>query len=522
MQSHSLNETLSRGKRIFDQNTVRDWNFTAGSVIGEVVKSTLGPQGMDKMLVDSSGMVVVTSNGSTILKEVDVEDPIAKLVVDLTISQENRVGDGTTSVAILMSELLHQARTLLEQGLHPTTITQGYHRAAKTVREEISEYSVQFDGEDEELHQIAQTVINGKTTSYTRDILSELVVTVARNVHDNKKINPDEIKIHRITGGHTEQSCLIDGILLDEEPAHPNMPFSVKDANVALFDVGLGIDGDFSLSKMGPADLDHYRMFKRQRENKVVESLINQGVDVVFTSGNIDETIRNTFSQRNILAFRRVNSDDLQHLRHACSAAILKDPAGFSMEDLGEAKEVSETFVSGNAFYSIKSPEYVKTSTLILQGSTDTIVDENFRVAEASLKVLGDTLQENRILPGGGAVEAQLSRLLRDYANTVDNRTQLAIKAYADALEQIPQTLARNAGMDPANTLINIHNVQRDGCSHAGVNCEVGKVSDMLSAGVIEPVGVKITAIDLATDLVTSLLRIDGILAEHDEYSELS
>ncbi|GAA0295064.1 thermosome subunit alpha [Halarchaeum salinum] len=495
-------------------------NISAGKAVAESVRTTLGPKGMDKMLVDSQGSVVVTNDGVTILKEMDIEHPAANMIVEVAETQENEVGDGTTSAVIVAGELLDEAEDLLEQDIHATTLAQGYREAAEEAKSILSEIAIDIDADDtEHLEEIAATAMTGKGAENAKDALSGLVVQAAQAVADDGVVDTDNIKVEKVTGGSIDNSELIEGVIVDKERVNENMPFAVEDAKIALIDGALEVQETEIDTEVNVTDPDQLQEFLDQEEEQLkemVDAIAATGANVVFVDGGIDDMAQHYLAQEGILAVRRVKDSDLSRLARSTGAIPVSNATEIESEDLGEAGSVAQKDIGGDERIFVEDVADAKSVTLILRGGTEHVVDEVERAIDDSLGVVRVTLEDGQVLPGGGAPETELALELRDYADSVGGREQLAVEAFANALEVGPRTLAENAGLDPIDSLVDLRAQHADGDTSAGLDAYTGEVIDMEEEGVVEPLRVKTQAIESATEAAVMILRIDDVIAAGD------
>ena len=495
-------------------------NITAGKAVAEAVRTTLGPKGMDKMLVDSSGNVVVTNDGVTILKEMDIEHPAANMIVEVAETQETEVGDGTTSAVIVTGELLSKAEDLLEQDIHATTLAQGYRQASQKAREILEDIAIDIDADDtDSLEQIAATAMTGKGAENAKDTLSELVVRAVQSVADDGVVNTDDIKVEKVTGGAIENSELVEGVIVDKERVSENMPYAVEDAKVALLDTALEVQETEIDTEVNVTDPDQLQQFLDQEEEQLREmvgTLKDAGANVVFVDGGIDDMAQHYLAQEGILAVRRAKKSTIQALSRSTGARIISNIADVNEDDLGFAGSVAQKDVAGDERIFVEDVEDAKAVTMILRGGTEHVADEVKRAIEDSLGVVAATLEDGQVLPGGGAPETELALGLRDHADSVGGREQLAVEAFADAIDIVPRTLAENAGLDPIDSLVDLRSQHDGGATSAGLDAYTGEVVDMEEDGVVEPLRVKTQAIESATEAAVMILRIDDVIAAGD------
>ncbi|NOY10991.1 MAG: thermosome subunit, partial [Archaeoglobi archaeon] len=496
-------------------------NILAARVIAEAVRSTLGPKGMDKMLVDSLGDVVITNDGVTILKEIDVEHPAAKMVVEIAKTQENEVGDGTTTAVVIAGELLKRAEELLDNEIHPTVIANGYRLAAEKAMEILKEIAIDVSKEDEEtLKKIASTAMTGKGAEVAIDKLSEIVVKAVKAVAEESngkiEVDTDNIKIEKRTGASVEETELIEGIVLDKEVVHPGMPKKVKNAKILVFNGALEVKETETDAKINITDPEMLQKFIEQEEKMIkdmVDKIAEAGANVVFCQKGIDDLAQYYLAKAGILAVRRVKKSDIEKIAKACGAKILTDLRDISSEDLGEAELVEEKKIGDEKMVFVTGCKNPKAVTILVRGGTEHIVDEIARGIEDALKVVAVALEDGKVVAGAGAPEIELSLRLKEWAPSLGGREQLAAEAFAAALEIIPKTLAENAGLDPIDVLVDLKAEHEKGNKYAGVDVETGKVVDMKEAGVLEPLRIKTQAIESATEVAVMLLRIDDVIA---------
>ncbi|MBE8539997.1 thermosome subunit beta [Geoglobus acetivorans] len=496
-------------------------NILAARVIAEAVRSTLGPRGMDKMLVDSLGDVVITNDGVTILKEIDVEHPAAKMVVEIAKTQENEVGDGTTTAVVIAGELLKKAEDLLDNEIHPTIIANGYRLAAEKAMEILNEIAIDVSKDDEEtLKKIAATAMTGKGAEVAINKLSEIVVKAVKQVAEEEngkiEVDTDNIKIEKRTGASVEETELIEGIVLDKEVVHPGMPKRIKDAKILVYNGALEVKETETDAKINITDPEMLQKFIEQEEKMIkdmVDKITEAGANVVFCQKGIDDLAQYYLAKAGVLAVRRVKKSDIEKIAKACGARILTDLRDISSADLGEADLVEEKKVGDEKMVFVTGCKNPKAVTVLVRGGTEHIVDEIARGLEDAIKVVAVALEDGKVVAGAGGPEIELSLRLRDWAPSLGGREQLAAEAFASALEVIPKTLAENAGLDPIDVLVELKKAHEDGKVYSGVDVDTGKVVDMKDTGVLEPLRIKTQAIESATEVAVMLLRIDDVIA---------
>ena len=496
-------------------------NIMAARVIAEAVKTTLGPRGMDKMLVDSLGDVVITNDGVTILKEMDVEHPAAKMVVEVAKTQENEVGDGTTTAVVIAGELLKRAEELLDNEIHPTVIAKGYRLAAERAVEVLESIAIDVDAEDEEtLKKIAATAITGKHAEYAIQHLSSLVVQavkkVAEQVNGKWEVDEDNIKIEKRQGGGVEDTELIDGIVIDKEVVHPGMPKRVKEAKIVVLKAALEVKETETDAEIRITDPEMLQKFIEQEEKMIkdmIDKIAETGANVVFCQKGIDDLAQYYLAKAGILAVRRVKQSDIEKIAKATGARIITDLRDLTADDLGYAQLVEEKKVGDEEMVFIRGCKNPKAVTLLVRGGTEHIVDEVERSLTDSIKVIKAALESGKVVAGGGAPEIELALKLKEWAPSLGGREQLAAEAFASALEVIPRALAENAGLDPIDILVELRKAHEEGKVYTGIDVFSGKVIDLKEEGVLEPLRVKKQAISSATEVAIMILRIDDVIA---------
>ncbi len=496
-------------------------NIMAARVIAESVRSTLGPRGMDKMLVDSLGDIIITNDGVTILKEIDVEHPAAKMVIEIAKSQDNEVGDGTTTAVVIVGELLKRAEELLDQDLHPAIISNGYRLAAEKAIEILNEIAIPISKDDDEmLRKIAATAMTGKGAEVALEKLSDIVVKAVKAVTeevDGKTVfDPEFVKIEKVQGGAVEETELIDGIVLDKEVVHPAMPKKIENAKILLIDAALEVKETETDAKIRITDPEMLQKFIEQEEKmikEVVDKIVEAGANVVFCQKGIDDLAQYYLAKAGVLAVRRVKKSDIEKLSKATGAKILNDLRDVKPEDLGEAALVEERKVGEDKMVFVTGCKNPKAVTILVRGGTEHVVEEIARGIEDAVRVVGVALEDGKVVAGAGAPEIEVGMRLKEWAPTIGGREQLAVEAFATALEIIPKTLAENAGIDPIDVLVELKSAHEKGNKYAGVCVETGKIIDMKESGVIEPLRVKRHAIESATEVAVMILRIDDVIA---------
>ncbi len=494
-------------------------NIEVAKAIADAVRTTLGPKGMDKMLVDSLGDIVITNDGATILKEIDVAHPVGKMMVEVAKVQDTEVGDGTTTAVVLSGELLKKAEELLDQNVHPTIVTNGFRLAAEKALELLPQLGINVDS-DEILREIAMTAMTGKNVGEAKEYLANIAVKAVKAIieeKDEKKVvDIDNIKVEKKQGGGITDTELIDGIVLDKEKVHPRMPKLVKNAKIALINTGFEVKKTEIGAKIQINDPSQIQAFLEEEQNEIkmmVEKVKEVGANVVFCQKAIDDIAQHYMAKYGIYAVRRVKKSDMEKLAKATGGKIVTNLDDLSSEDLGYADAVEERKIGEDNMTFVRGCKNPKSVSILVRGGTEHVVDEAERALHDALKVVGVAIEDEVAVAGGGATEIELSLKLRDYAPSVGGREQLAIEAFADALEVVPRTLAENAGMDAIDIIMKLKAEHQAGKKFAGVDVIEGKISDMKEEKVIEPLRVKKQAIESATEAATMILRIDDVIA---------
>lgn len=497
-------------------------NIAAARAIADAVRSTLGPRGMDKMLVDSMGDVVITNDGVTILKEIDVEHPAAKMLVEVAKTQDEECGDGTTTAVILAGELLKKAEALIEQNVHPTVISGGYRMAAAKARELLDEVAIKVSPEDKEtLKDIARTAMISKSVSASRDLLAEVAVNAVTAVAEKRPdgtwyVDDDNIQIVKKQGGSMDDTQMIAGIIVDKEAVHPAMPKKVEKAKIALVDSALEVKKTEIDAKIEITDPSQLHAFLQEEENmlkKMVETVKASGANVLFCQKGIDDLAQHYLAKEKIYAVRRVKKSDMEKLAKATGANLVTKLDDLRPEDLGTAELVEEKKIAEDRMTFVTGCKNPRAVSILIRGGTEHVVDEIERSLTDAVSVVSVAVEDGQLITGGGSTATELALKLRDYAASVGGREQIAIDAFASALEVIPTALAENAGLDPIDVLIELRQAHKSGKRYAGINVFTGKVSDMKKEKVLEPIRVGKQAISSATDAAVMILRIDDVIA---------
>jgi thermosome len=493
-------------------------NIMAAKAIAAAVRTTLGPKGMDKMLV--GGSITITNDGVTILKEMDIEHPAAKMLVEVAKTQDDEVGDGTTTAAVLTGELLELAEELLEQDVHPTNIVTGYRMASEKAIELLKDITHTVADDETALINIAKTAMTGKGAEGSKDKLAQIVVSAIKAIVDEedekKSVDIDNIKIEKKVGKSLDDSELINGIILNKDKAQANMPNSVKNAKLALVTrpiefSKMELDADIKISS--PGELQTYL----DREEQIVHDIVNKiaatGANVVLCQLGIDDIAQYFLAKANILAVERVEKKDIEKVARATGANLITSVDDFDVSDIGSAGLVEIRGKSEDKMIYITDCSNPRAVSILIRGGTEHVVDSTERALEDALRVVGVAIEDEKLVAGAGSPEIELSLRLNEYASTLKGREQLAVTKFAKALEVIPRTLAENAGLDPINMLAELRSEHEKGNKDSGLNVYEGKVENMWENGVIEPLRVKTQAIISATEAACMILRIDDVLA---------
>jgi archaeal chaperonin len=493
-------------------------NILAAKMVAETVRTTLGPKGMDKMLVDSMGDVIVTNDGVTILKEMHIEHPAGKMMVEVAKTQEDEVGDGTTTAVILAGEFLRKAEELLDMEIHPTVVVRGYRLAAAKSLEILNQVAKSVDIKDTStLEKIAETAMTGKGAESSKKKLAEIAVKAVRQVvGEDMKIDSDDIKIEKKQGGSIDETELIEGIVLDKERVHSGMPSKVKDAKIALIDSALEIKNTETDAKIQITDPNQMQAFLDMEEKmlrNMVSKLTASGANVVICQKGIDDMAQHFMAKAGIYAVRRVKKSDMEKLAKATGARIVSNLDDLNAKDLGAAGFVEENKVGDEKMTFVKECKNAKAVTILVRGSTAHVAEEVERAIVDSIGDLMAALKVGKVVAGAGSTETELARRLMAYSETFSGREQLAVRAFAESMLVIPRTLAENAGLDPIDTLTELKNAHDKNNMWAGINVFTGKVMDAWEHGVIEPLKIKTQAVSSATEVATMILRIDDVIA---------
>jgi archaeal chaperonin len=516
----SQNQFLAEGTKRIKGRDAQRINILVARAVANAIRSTLGPKGMDKMIVDDLGDVTISNDGATILQEMAIEHPVGKMLVDIAKTQDSEVGDGTTTSVVLTGMLLEEAEELLDNSIHPSSIVNGYRMASKKALEILDEIAEKIDYKDKALlKNIAYTSMTGKSAESTK-VLSDLVVEAISNVIEEKdgkiKVDVDSVKIEKKEGSSLEDSELIEGIVLDKEIVTGNMPRRIDEAKIALIDVALEIKGPETDTKVQITDPDQFQAFL-DKEEKMIQDMVDKikesGAKVLFCQKGIDDLAQHFLAKAGILATRRIKKSDMENLAKATGAKIVSRIKELSADDLGYAKEVFEQKVSDEEMIFVKGCKHPKAVTLLIRGGTSHVIEEAERAVVDAIGAVSSAIKSGKIVIGGGACEERLAGKLRDYAKEIGGREQLAIEGFANALEVVPKTLSETAGLNPLDMIVSLRNKHKMGEFNFGIDVMNGKLSDMRKANVVEPVNIKIQAISSASEVAQMILRIDDVIA---------
>ena len=496
-------------------------NITAAKLVAELVKTSLGPRGLDKMLVDSLGDVTITNDGATILKEIDAQHPAAKMMVEVSKTIDTEVGDGTTSSVVIAGSMLEKAEKLLEKNIHSTVIIDGYQNAAAKALELLKGLAKKIQADDHEsLTKIAKTSMQSKLISEDSVGLSKLVVDsilkIARKDGENYSVDLDNLKVEKKSGGSIDDTTLIKGIVLDKEIVHSGMPTKIEKAKIALVNTALEVEKTEMSAEIRISDPTQMQMFLEE-ENRMLKDMVEKlhqvGANVLICQKGIDDIAQHFLSKHGILAVRRVKESDMTKLTKATGGRITTNLDDITANDLGSADIVKQKKVESDKWVFIEGCRDPHSVTVLIRGGSQRVVDEVDRSIHDALMVVKDVIETPFIVAGGGSPEAYLSSQLKEWADTFDGREQLAIKQYAESLEAIPLTIAENAGMDPIDTIISLRARQAGGKKSIGINAKEGKIGDMYSLDIVEPLVVKEQIIKSATETACMILRIDDVIS---------
>ena len=497
-------------------------NIAAARLVADLVRSSLGPRGLDKMLVDSLGDVTITNDGATILKEIDVQHPAAKMMVEISKTMDNEVGDGTTSSVVFGGALLEKAEELLKKDVHSSVVVEGYQAAAEKSLEMMDGLASSVEATDEDsLLKVAKTSMQSKLISEDSDPLSRLVVSAVVRIAEKKEdgtyaVDLDDVKVEKKSGGSISDTQLVSGIVLDKEVVHSGMPARIDDARIALLNAALEVEKTEMSSEIRITDPTQMQMFLEE-ESRMLQSMVNKihdaGANVLLCQKGIDDIAQHYLAKNGILAVRRVKESDMTKLAKATGGRVTTNIDDLQADDLGSSERVYQKKVESDKWVFVEGCKKPQSVTILIRGGSQRVVDEVDRSIHDALMVVRDVIEKPAIVSGGGSAEAYIAAQLKTWADTFDGREQLAIKKYAESLETIPLTIAENAGMDPIDTLASLRQSHSQGLTSTGIDARNTKIADMTAIDVVEPVAVKEQIIKSATEAACMVLRIDDVIA---------
>ena len=508
--------TRSRGR------DARRSNMMAAQIISEVLKTTLGPRGMDKMLIDSLGDITITNDGATILDEIDVQHPAAKMMIEVAKTQDDEVGDGTTTAVILSGELLKKAEDLLDQNIHPSIIIAGYQKAAEEAIKALEKAAVDVDIEDREtLMNLATTAMRSKAVSLARTHLAGIAIDAIKLIIEERDgqviADVDNVQIVKKEGKSLKESELVRGIIIDKEVIHPGMPKKREDARIALVDAALEVEKtefDAEIRIRSPDAIKAFLDQEAEMLRKMVDRVTDSGANVLFCQKGIDDVAQHFLSKEGVLVVRRVKKSDMEKLARATGGRVVSNLSDLKVSDLGSCEVVEERKIGEDRMVFVEGCKDPKAVAIFIRAGLERMIDEGERTMNDALYVISDVAELPKMVPGGGAIEMDLSKAVRAHARQVGGREQLAIEAFSEALEVVPRTLADNAGLDILDTVVALKAAhEKEGGSAMGVNVFKEGVIDMLEQGVVEPMAVKLQAIKSAVEVASMILRIDDVVA---------
>jgi len=490
-------------------------NILAAKLVSDAVKTTLGPKGMDKMLVDGVGDITITNDGVTILEKMEIEHPAAKMMVEISKTQEDEVGDGTTTAVMLAGRLLENAEKLLDMKIHPTVITKGYNIASEKAKVFLKELSIDFENREDILRNVAMTAMNGKGAETFKESFADIIVEAVRQIQENGRVDISNIKIIKNKSNGVEHTKLIKGVVIDKERVSIDMPVKVGGAKIALVSEALEIKNpdEAKISVTSPEQLQDFV----NREERVLKEMVgkvrNSGANVIFCQKGIDDVVQYYLAKEGIYACRRVAKSDMENLARATGGKIISNLNEISSSDLGESESIEEIKHGEEAMTYVQGCRDPKALTILIHGGSDHVMDEMERALKDGLGDVAAVIRDNMVVAGAGAIEVELSRRLMEFSNSLSGREQLAVQEFANALEFIPLTLAENAGLDPIDVLTELKSRHDNGEKNSGINIFTNRIEDSLEEGIIEPVKIKIQAISSASEVAMMVLRIDDVLA---------
>jgi len=492
-------------------------NILAAKIVADIVKTTLGPKGMDKMLVDATGNIIITNDGVTILEEMEIEHPAAKMMVEIAKTQESEVGDGTTTVVLLAGKLLENSEKLLDRKIHPTVIVKGYRMASEEAMKILKEISIPLDkiGGKEILKKIAITAMTGKGAEGSKEKLAEMIIAAIDQIADGKEIDIENVKIEKIKGDSIGDSELIHGIVLGQERVNADMPLKITDAKILLTDVPLELkspETETKISISSPEQLESFIASEERYLKNMTEKIINSGVNVIFCQKGIDDVAQYYLAKAGIFAVRRIPKSDMEKLARATSGKIISNLNDISAGQFGRAEIVEQIKRGEDSMTYVRGCSNPRAVTIIIRGGSSHVIDETERAIKDGLGDVISAVKEGKVVSGGGAVEIELSKRLRTFARSLGGREQLAVEEFANSLEAVPDALAENAGLDPIEIIAELKKRHEQGGRDDGLNLFANKIENCFNAGIIEPLKVKTQAISSASEVAQMILRIDDVL----------
>ncbi|MBT3297297.1 thermosome subunit [archaeon] len=531
MSNHIMSENTQRSTGRDAQRN----NIAAAKAVAQTIRTTLGPKGMDKMIVDSTDEVIITNDGVTILREMQIEHPAAKMVVEIAKTQEDTVGDGTTTAVIIAGELLKKAEDLLDQNIHPTIVARGYRIAEQEAQNILNQIAEDISIKDEiKLKQLAITAMTGKGAESNKEKLAEIIVKAIKFVSETKpilnnqtnqltsqtKVNKDNIKVEKVVGYTSDKSELIEGIVIDKEKVHPSMPNKIENAKVALLDSPLEIKNteiDAKIQITDPQQLNAFLAQEEQSLKEMVTKIKSTNANVLLCQKGIDDVAQHFLAKEDIMAFRRVKRSDLEKISQATGAKIVSSWKELEEKDLGYAGQVKTEKINDENITFIEKCKNPKAITLLVKGGTEHVAEEIKRAVIDAIGDLSSALSNGKIVAGAAAVEMELAKKLRYFANSLNGREQLAVLAFAETMEIIPRTLAENAGLDPIDVITQLRTSHNQGEKWIGINVFSGKNINAWEEGIIEPLKIKTQALSSATEVAEMILRIDDVILGNEK-----
>ena len=497
--------------------TAQEMNIYVARIMSGIVRTTLGPKGMDKLLVDSLGDATVTNDGVTILREMNIDNPIAKMMVEIARTQETEVGDGTTTAVVMAGELLKNAETLIKKRVHPTVIAKGYKLASEEAIKILEEISINIKESGQKmLMDIAKTAMTGKGSEENRNLLAEIVVESILSVRDDDKVNLRDIRIEKKTGGSITDTKIIEGIILNKEKRHPNMPKKIEDVKIALLDGGLEIknlDMDAKINISNPVEMQAFIRQEAETIKAMIEKIKASGANTVICGRSIDDAATHYLVKMGVYGIQRVSREDLESLSKATGARIVTNIDELEQGDIGAAGIIEEEVLGRTMMTIVKEIPNARSVTILVRGATEQMVSETKRAIEDALGDVATVVRDGKIVGGAGAPEIIVAKRIREFSNTLKGREQLAVLAFADSMESIPEALAENAGLDPIDMLTEMRSSAKHGNEWPGLDVFEGKVMNSFANGIVEPLRIKTQAINSATEVAMMVLRIDDVIS---------